>query len=67
MKKIYDRKSSQLSSGDTNNKPGGIEDQVNDLYSRLLVSVKMCDSISKRIEKVRDEELVPQLIELLRG
>ncbi|KVH92276.1 protein of unknown function DUF630 [Cynara cardunculus var. scolymus] len=45
----------------------GIEDQVNDLYSRLMVSIKICDSISKRIEKVRDDELQPQLIELLHG
>ncbi|KAJ9561748.1 LOW QUALITY PROTEIN: hypothetical protein OSB04_006908 [Centaurea solstitialis] len=66
MKKIYDRKSSQLSTENASNKPR-IEDQVNDLYSRLMVSIKICDSISKRIEKVRDDELQPQLIELLHG
>ncbi|XP_024978697.1 nitrate regulatory gene2 protein-like [Cynara cardunculus var. scolymus] len=66
MKKIYDRKSSQLSTENATNKQG-IEDQVNDLYSRLMVSIKICDSISKRIEKVRDDELQPQLIELLHG
>ncbi|KAK9067423.1 hypothetical protein SSX86_014752 [Deinandra increscens subsp. villosa] len=66
LKKIYDRKSSQLSS-EKGGKKRGIEDQVNDLYSRILVNIKICDSISKRIEKVRDEELQPQLIELLRG
>lgn len=66
MKKIYERKSSQLSTENGSNKRG-IEDQVNDLYSRLMVSIKICDSISTRIEKVRDDELQPQLIELLHG
>nr|GEV86154.1 nitrate regulatory gene2 protein-like [Tanacetum cinerariifolium] len=66
IKKIYYRKSSQLSN-ENGSKKSGIEDEVNDLYSRLLVSMKICDSISKRIEKVRDDELLPQLIELLRG
>ncbi|XP_076898755.1 protein ALTERED PHOSPHATE STARVATION RESPONSE 1-like [Bidens hawaiensis] len=66
MKKIYERKSSQLSSEKAGNKQG-IEDQVNDLYSRILVNMKICDSISKRIEKVRDNELLPQIVELLRG
>lgn len=66
IKKLYDRKSSQLSGENGGNKQG-IEDQVNDLYSRMLVSIKICNSISKRIEKVRDDELQPQLIELLHG
>ncbi|PWA43281.1 hypothetical protein CTI12_AA537120 [Artemisia annua] len=66
IKKIYDRKSSQLSN-ENGSKRSGIEDEVNDLYSRVLVSMKICDSILKRIENVRDEELLPQLIELLRG
>ncbi|KAK1432605.1 hypothetical protein QVD17_09502 [Tagetes erecta] len=66
MKKIYDRKSLQLSADKGRNKHG-IEDQINDLYSRILVNLKICDSISKRIEKVRDHELQPQIIELLRG
>ncbi|KAI3725859.1 hypothetical protein L1987_65655 [Smallanthus sonchifolius] len=66
MKKIYARQSSKLSSENASNKQG-IEDQVNDLYSRILVNLRICDSISKRIEKVRDDELQPQIIELLRG
>nr|XP_043616448.1 protein ALTERED PHOSPHATE STARVATION RESPONSE 1-like [Erigeron canadensis] len=66
MKKLYDRKSLQLSKEKATHKLE-IEDHVNDLYSRILVSMKICDSISKRIEKVRDDELQPQIIELLRG
>ncbi|KAF5790927.1 putative nitrate regulatory gene2 protein [Helianthus annuus] len=66
MKKIYERKSSQLSSEKARNKQE-LEDQVNDIYSRILVNLKICDSISKRIEKVRDDELLPQIVELLRG
>ncbi|KAL4582771.1 hypothetical protein LXL04_007330 [Taraxacum kok-saghyz] len=65
-KKLYDRKSLQLN-GDNGSNKHGIEEQVNDLYSRMLVSIKICNSISKRIEKVRDDELQPQLLELLHG
>ncbi|KAI3499926.1 hypothetical protein L1887_35740 [Cichorium endivia] len=64
IKKSYYRKSAQLSGENGSDK---IDEQVNDLYSRILVSVKICDSISKRIEKVRDDELQPQIIELLHG
>ncbi|KAL8251435.1 hypothetical protein R6Q59_035128 [Mikania micrantha] len=66
MKKMYGQKSLQLRAENASNKQR-IEDQVNDLYSRILVNLKICDSISKRIEKVRDDELQPQIIELLRG
>lgn len=40
---------------------------VKDLHSRLRVAVHAVDSISKRIEKMRDEELQPQLAELIQG
>ncbi|CAI9293603.1 unnamed protein product [Lactuca saligna] len=53
-------KSSQLSGENGSNKHG-IEEQVNDLYSK---NTKIRNSISKQIEKVRDDELQPQLIEL---
>lgn len=41
--------------------------EVNDLYTRILVGLQSAESISKRIEKLRDEELLPQLVELLQG
>lgn len=40
---------------------------VKDLHSRIIVALHSVDSISKRIEKMRDEELQPQLVELVQG
>lgn len=40
---------------------------VKDLHSRIRVALHSVDSIAKRIEKMRDEELQPQLSELIQG
>jgi hypothetical protein len=40
---------------------------VKDLHSRVSVAIQAVDVISKRIEKIRDEELQPQLVELIQG
>ncbi|KAJ4790674.1 DUF630 family protein (DUF630 and DUF632) [Rhynchospora pubera] len=40
---------------------------IKDLHSRLSVAIQAVNSISKRIEKMRDEELQPQLVELIHG
>jgi len=40
---------------------------ANDLHSETRVAIQAVDSISKNIEKMRDEELQPQLVELMRG
>ncbi|EPS60621.1 hypothetical protein M569_14181 [Genlisea aurea] len=40
---------------------------VKDLHSRIQVALHAVGSISKRIEKMRDEELLPQLLELIQG
>ncbi|KAK3119249.1 hypothetical protein QOZ80_9BG0716620 [Eleusine coracana subsp. coracana] len=40
---------------------------VKDLHSRVSVAIQAVDAISKRIEKIRDEELQPQLVELNQG
>jgi hypothetical protein len=40
---------------------------VKDLHSQIRVAIHSVDSISKRIEKIRDEELQPQLVELIQG
>ncbi|XP_062198037.1 protein ALTERED PHOSPHATE STARVATION RESPONSE 1-like [Phragmites australis] len=40
---------------------------VKDLHSRVSVAIQAVDAISKRIEKIRDEELQPQLVELIQG
>ncbi|XWS29507.1 hypothetical protein CRYUN_Cryun24cG0034900 [Craigia yunnanensis] len=40
---------------------------VKDLHSRIRVALHSVNTISKRIEKMRDEELQPQLVELIQG
>uniref|UniRef100_J3MZP3 DUF632 domain-containing protein n=2 Tax=Oryza brachyantha TaxID=4533 RepID=J3MZP3_ORYBR len=40
---------------------------VRDLYTRIWVSLRAAESISDKIQKLRDEELQPQLVELLQG
>ncbi|OEL25323.1 hypothetical protein BAE44_0013659 [Dichanthelium oligosanthes] len=40
---------------------------VKDLHSRVSVAIQAVDAISKRIENIRDDELQPQLVELIQG
>lgn len=47
--------------------PSKAASEVTDLYHRMLVAFQRAESISKQIEKLRDEELQPQLVELLDG
>jgi hypothetical protein len=39
--------------------------EVKDLHARILVAIRSAESISQRIQKLRDEELQPQLVELI--
>ncbi|PIM97438.1 hypothetical protein CDL12_30092 [Handroanthus impetiginosus] len=71
IQKEYDRKSGQLRyqfakdlSPQTIDKTRAV---LRDLYSRIRVALHAVDSVSKRIEKMRDEELLPQLLELIQG
>ncbi|XP_054823689.1 protein ALTERED PHOSPHATE STARVATION RESPONSE 1-like isoform X2 [Prosopis cineraria] len=41
--------------------------EVIELHTSLLVSAQAAESISKRIQKLKKEELLPQLVELLNG
>ncbi|KAA8546126.1 hypothetical protein F0562_020980 [Nyssa sinensis] len=70
-RKIYERKCNQLTHQDARGDEGLAVDKiraaVKDLYSRILVAIRSAESISKRIEKLRDEELQPQIVELLQG
>ncbi|KAI3978508.1 hypothetical protein MKX01_015683 [Papaver californicum] len=40
---------------------------IKDLHSQIRVGLHATDTIAKRIEKMRDEELKPQLVELIQG
>lgn len=40
---------------------------VRDLKSRITINMKTATSFSLKIEKIRDEELYPQLVDLIQG
>ncbi|RRT36199.1 hypothetical protein B296_00053584 [Ensete ventricosum] len=69
--KVYAKKCLQL----RNQNAKGVESRsvdrtraaVRDLYSRIWVALRAVESIAERIQKLRDEELQPQIIELLQG
>nr|KAJ0215623.1 hypothetical protein LSAT_V11C300118630 [Lactuca sativa] len=69
IKKEYDRKCDQLRHQLAKDLKPHVIDKTQatakDLHSRIWVALHTVDSISKRIEKIRDEELQPQ--ELIQG
>lgn len=71
LRKMFERKYSQLSKNNTKGDEHCSEDKttadVRDLYSRICVRITSAGSISRRIQRLRDEELQPQLVELLHG
>ncbi|CAM0951184.1 unnamed protein product [Alopecurus aequalis] len=71
IKQIYDKRCAQLShqfAKDVNpRKIDKTRATIKELYSRLMVGTEVLYSNSKIIEKLRDEELQPQLLELLQG
>ncbi|THF95367.1 hypothetical protein TEA_023962 [Camellia sinensis var. sinensis] len=69
MRKIYEQICIQLRNQDTRGK-GSMDKtraEVRDLHCRILVAIRTIESISQRIQKAKDEELHPQLVELLHG
>ncbi|EEF41126.1 protein ALTERED PHOSPHATE STARVATION RESPONSE 1 [Ricinus communis] len=69
-RKIYERKCARLRNQDVRGDELAMDKTraaVKDLYARILVAIRSAESISKRIEKLRDEELQPQIVELLKG
>ncbi|XP_020100981.1 uncharacterized protein LOC109718914 [Ananas comosus] len=71
IRKAYDQKCTQLRHQFARDLNAELIDKtravVKDLHSRLSVAIQAVDSISKRIERMRDEELLPQLVELIHG
>ncbi|XWS55120.1 hypothetical protein CRYUN_Cryun10bG0147800 [Craigia yunnanensis] len=69
--KIYERKCSRLRNQDVKGYDELTMDNtraaLKDLYARILIAIRSAESISKRIQKLRDEELLPQIVELLKG
>ncbi|KAJ8510382.1 hypothetical protein OPV22_000816 [Ensete ventricosum] len=71
IRKVYDQKCKQLGHQCARDLDAGLIDKtravVKDLHSRLGVAIWSVESISKKIEKLRDDELQPQLVELMQG
>lgn len=71
IRKEYDRKCEQLRNQFAKDHSAKAMDKTRaaakDLHSRIRVAIQSVDSISKRIERIRDEELQPQLLEFLQG
>ncbi|KAE8709605.1 putative transcription factor [Hibiscus syriacus] len=71
IRKEYDRKCDQLRHQFAKDLSTQVIDKtravVKDLHSRIRVALHSVNNISKRIEKMRDEELQPQLVELTQG
>ncbi|KAL3850226.1 hypothetical protein ACJIZ3_012108 [Penstemon smallii] len=68
LKSNFDQKCKLLrqqeSRGESTDKTRAV---VKDLHSRIRVAIHRIDSISKKIEEIRDKELQPQLEELIEG
>ncbi|KAF5470861.1 hypothetical protein F2P56_011349 [Juglans regia] len=71
VRREYDLKCKTLRQLETNGESTSKIDKtravVKDLHSRIRVAIHRIDSISKRIEELRDKELQPQLEELIEG
>ncbi|KAI4965297.1 hypothetical protein ZWY2020_054862 [Hordeum vulgare] len=71
VRKTYDEKCNLLRHQFTRGLNAELIDKtravVKDLHSRVSVAIQAVDAISKRIEKIRDGELQPQLVELIQG
>ncbi|KAG7010840.1 hypothetical protein SDJN02_27636, partial [Cucurbita argyrosperma subsp. argyrosperma] len=71
MHKLYEKRCSRLRNQDVKGSNGMTTDKtrvmVKDLYARILVAIRSAESISTRIVNLRDDELQPQIIELLKG
>ncbi|XP_071736247.1 uncharacterized protein [Rutidosis leptorrhynchoides] len=71
LRKVYDQKRKLLreleSSGESTRRVDKTRAVVKDLHWRIGVAFQRIDSISRRIEDLRDKELHPQLEELIEG
>ncbi|KAI3930663.1 hypothetical protein MKX01_037109 [Papaver californicum] len=71
VRKKYDQKCDQLRHQFARDASAEIIDKtrtvIKELHSQIRVGIHATDTIAKRIEKMRDEELKPQLAELIQG
>lgn len=67
----YEKKCSQLRNQDVKgDDPSSVDKTraaIRDLHTQIKVSIHSVEAVSKRIETLRDEELQPQLLDLIQG
>lgn len=67
----YDKKCAQLRKHDAKgDDPASVHKTraaIRDLHTQIKVSIHSVEAVSKRIETLRDQELQPQLLELIQG
>ncbi|KAF8400193.1 hypothetical protein HHK36_013489 [Tetracentron sinense] len=67
----YEKKCMQLRNQDVKGEDPSVVDKtraaIRDLHTQIKVSIHSIESVSKRIETLRDEELQPQILELIQG
>lgn len=71
VRRAYEKKCNQLRNQDVKgDDPISVDKtraSIRDLDTQIKVSIHSVEAISKRIETLRDEELEPQLLELVQG
>ncbi|KAL2503265.1 hypothetical protein Fot_37113 [Forsythia ovata] len=72
IRKAYEKKCAQLRNQNVKaEEPPPISDKtraaISDLHTQIKVSIHLVEAASKRIETLRDEELEPQILELVQG
>ncbi|XP_009102233.2 protein ALTERED PHOSPHATE STARVATION RESPONSE 1 [Brassica rapa] len=71
VRRAYEKKCMQLRNQDVKGDDPFAVDKtrstIRDLDTQIKVSIHSIESISKRIETLRDQELLPQLLELVKG
>eukprot|EP00252_Welwitschia_mirabilis_P005644 TRINITY_DN1614_c0_g1_i1.p1 TRINITY_DN1614_c0_g1~~TRINITY_DN1614_c0_g1_i1.p1 ORF type:complete len:569 (-),score=162.26 TRINITY_DN1614_c0_g1_i1:506-2008(-) len=71
MRITYEKKCSQLRNQNAKREDPQSVDKarvaIKDLHTRIRIAIQAVDSVSKKIQKVRDDELQPQLLELSHG
>ncbi|XP_058113542.1 protein ALTERED PHOSPHATE STARVATION RESPONSE 1-like isoform X2 [Magnolia sinica] len=69
IRRAYEKKCLQIM--DVKDEDSSVDEKtkamIRDLHARMKVSMHTIGSVSKRIKALRDEELQPQLMELIRG
>ncbi|KAL6519275.1 hypothetical protein OROGR_018595 [Orobanche gracilis] len=71
IRRAYEKKCAQLRNQDVKGEDPSFLDKtrtaIRDLHTQITVSLHSVEAVCKRIETLRDEELEPQLIELVQG